>query len=281
MLSTDYCLLTTHKTVRFCKWLYSKGRGGLPLYPKELAISAVKNPCRGCKALQTALTGGDGAVGQVALTYSSTNFAWNLSVLDANVHYYWAAYAVNSGGTALSAPERDFWTLANTPNAPTVDTPTTSSLNVTLDPTDGNSPATTYAIQEIATGNYIQSSNGLLGSAADWQTAATWGVRTVTGLSAGTTYTFQVNARNGENAETGFGAAVSGSTSEPPPTLSVARVGNVLNFSWTGLFTLQSQTNPLPVGVNTNWFDYPDTSNPASVTMDPADPTVFFRLISQ
>ena len=233
-----------------------------------------------CANTTTTLTGGDGASGQVALTYSSTNFFWTLA-LAPNVHYYWAAYAVNSGGTALSSPELNFWTLATMPNAPTVDNPTVSSLNVTIDTTDGNSPATTYAIQEASTGNYVQSSNGSLGVAPDWQTAATWGIRIVTGLSAGATYTFQVNARNGENTETGFGGQTSGTTSEVPPTLNVSQAGNVLNFSWMGLFKLQSQTNTLSLGLSTNWYDYPDTSNPVSETIDPANPTVFFRLISQ
>jgi len=69
----------------------------------------------------------------------------------------------------------------------------------------------------------------------------------------------------------------------PPPTLGLAQSGSVLTFTWSEAgFKLQSQTNPLNVGLNNNWADYPggDTT-PVNVTMDPANPSVFFRLISQ
>ena len=68
-----------------------------------------------------------------------------------------------------------------------------------------------------------------------------------------------------------------------PPPLEVSQAGYVLNFSWTNAsFHLQSQTNSLSVGLMTNsasWLDYPggDTS-PIGVTIDPVNPTVFFRL---
>ncbi len=69
-----------------------------------------------------------------------------------------------------------------------------------------------------------------------------------------------------------------------PPTLNTSQSGNVLTFSWTGSFKLQSQTNALNVGIqtgNANWFDYPGgASSPVSTTIDPANPSVFFRLIS-
>lgn len=169
----------------------------------------------GARSTAAARTGGTGAPGKVILTYSPTNLVATVSGLAPNVHYYWAAYAVNSGGTALSSPELDFWTLANTPLAPTVNNHTVASLDVTIDTTDGNSPTTTYVIQETSTGKYVQSSDGSLGVSADWQTAATWGIRTVTGLSAGTTYTFKVKARNDVNTETGFGPTASDATLPP------------------------------------------------------------------
>jgi hypothetical protein len=68
------------------------------------------------------------------------------------------------------------------------------------------------------------------------------------------------------------------------PTLGVSQTGSTLTFSWTGAFKLQSQTNSLGVGLSTNagsWFDYPDASNPVNVDINPANPTVFFRLKNQ
>jgi fibronectin-binding autotransporter adhesin len=64
-----------------------------------------------------------------------------------------------------------------------------------------------------------------------------------------------------------------------PPVLNVAQSGNSLNFSWVGAFKLQSQTNALNTGLNTNWFDYPGgSSSPVNVNIDAAAPAVFFRL---
>jgi autotransporter-associated beta strand protein len=57
--------------------------------------------------------------------------------------------------------------------------------------------------------------------------------------------------------------------------------GGVYQFSWTGAFKLQWQTNTAPVGLSTNWVDYPNTSNPVNVTNNPSVPTTFFRLINQ
>jgi fibronectin-binding autotransporter adhesin len=68
-------------------------------------------------------------------------------------------------------------------------------------------------------------------------------------------------------------------TATTPPTLNFSQTGNVLTFSWTDAgFKLQSQTNSLTTGIYTNWVDYPDPSNPVNVTIDPASPSVFFRL---
>ncbi len=74
-----------------------------------------------------------------------------------------------------------------------------------------------------------------------------------------------------------------GSVTPPSPIpLSVSQAGNVLTFSWTNAaFRLQSQTNALSVGLNTNWTDYPGgSSSPANVTNNPANPAVFFRLLA-
>jgi autotransporter-associated beta strand protein len=67
-----------------------------------------------------------------------------------------------------------------------------------------------------------------------------------------------------------------------PPTLGAANLGGgVLQFSWTGAFKLQYQTNSAAFGLGTNWIDYPDASNPVNVTNNPAVPASFFRLSSQ
>ena len=65
-----------------------------------------------------------------------------------------------------------------------------------------------------------------------------------------------------------------------PPTLAFTNNGGgSLQFSWTGSFKLQSQTNTLSTGLGTNWGDYPGGgSSPVNVTLDPTKGSVFFRL---
>ena len=142
-------------------------------------------------------------------------FSKPLSGLSLNTVYYYRTYAVNSVGTALDSSEVSFYTLANTPSAPTVDTPTRTSLNVTIASGDGNPPTTVYAIQETQSGNYVQT-NGLLGASAAYQTAGAWGTKTVNGLSYAATHTFQVKAQNGSGTDTAFGQPASGTTTAAP-----------------------------------------------------------------
>jgi len=64
-----------------------------------------------------------------------------------------------------------------------------------------------------------------------------------------------------------------------PPTLEVSQAGNDLTFAWSDAsFHLQTQTNSLSVGLGTNWVNYSDLSNPVVITIDPANPAVFYRL---
>jgi len=103
---------------------------------------------------------------------------------------------------------------------------------------------------------------------------------------------FNKPVQNGQTlAVTGGGAtwinnlAVDGSitvqTVTAPPRLDYTRVGNNLQFSWTGAYKLQYQTNSLAVGLSTNWMDYPGgTVSPVTVPLQTLPGSVFFRLIS-
>jgi hypothetical protein len=162
-------------------------------------------------------------------------FSQTLGSLSANTIYYYRAYAVNSAGTNLGSSDVSFYTLANTPTAPTVNGATSSSLNVTLGSGDGNPSTTAYAIQETSTTKYVQA-DGSLNTTAVYQTAATWGTKTVTGLSGTTTYTFQVQAQNGAGTATAFGPTASGTTLATPvvwnfTTASPANVPNNVTVS--------------------------------------------------
>ena len=138
-------------------------------------------------------------------------YSVDLSSLSVNQIYYFKAYAINSAGTTLSATELNFTTLANVPSAPTVENPTSSSLDITVNE-NGNPASTEFAIQRTSDSKYLQT-DGSWGNTAVWATKATWGTKTATGLAESTEYFFQVKARNGVNVETAFGSTGSGTTS--------------------------------------------------------------------
>ena len=75
------------------------------------------------------------------------------------------------------------------------------------------------------------------------------------------------------------------STANPTPTKIITTVsGGTLTMSWPADhigWRLQSQTNSLSVGINTNWVEVPGASltNQVSVTMNPTNGTVFYRMI--
>lgn len=81
------------------------------------------------------------------------------------------------------------------------------------------------------------------------------------------------------NLESSGTLAISGGAA---PTLNFTHSGGVLTFSWAEAgYKLQAQTNSQSVGLSTNWGDYPGGgTSPVSVTNNPANPAVFFRLIS-
>ena len=60
--------------------------------------------------------------------------------------------------------------------------------------------------------------------------------------------------------------------------------GNQLTLSWPSDHTgwrLQSQTNPVTVGLLSNWFDVPGstTTNQIITTVNPASGSVFYRMV--
>lgn len=121
------------------------------------------------------------------------------------------------------------------PLAPTVDNPTVSTVDVTVNPNASEVTTVKYAIHETSTGNYVQapnaSGNATLGVSAVWQvigiSAGQWGYGktsgkvTVTGLSENTQYTFEVKATNPNDTGTtvsAYGTSASKYTLLDPPT---------------------------------------------------------------
>jgi photosystem II stability/assembly factor-like uncharacterized protein len=187
-------------------------------------------------------------------SFGTGDFTASFIGLTPNTHYNARAHATNTVGIAYS-DRCDFWTLANVPSAPTVDNPTATTLDVEVN-VNGNPSGTEFAIYETTQSKYVQA-DGTLGASAVWQTATTWGAKTVTSLSTGTTYTFEVKARNGGNTETLFGATANG-TPASEPTVEFATSGETWvssgptpasNKAWQ-MVSVSSDNNKIFAGVS-------------------------------
>jgi hypothetical protein len=173
---------------------------------------------------------GTASPASISATTGATSVTSTISSLSVNTQYNFRANATNSLGTT-NGSNLTFYTLANTPGTPTVNNPTNTTLDVLID-VNSNPSNTQFAIQETG-GNYVQA-NGSLGVSAVWQTASVWGTKTVTGLSGGTVYAFQVKARNGDNTATSFGTSANGTTSSSVvPTISTPTATAILSTTAT------------------------------------------------
>jgi len=158
----------------------------------------------------------------LSTTTAANATSWNSTGLAVNAQYAFQVAATNANGDSTKTTNFLAWTLAATPLAPLVSNPGTSTLDVAVASGDGNPAITTYALLNTDSGQYVQI-GGALGVTAVYQTAATWGTTTVTGLDDQTTYNFAAIARNGDSVSTVAGPTASGTTLDatPPTTLSI------------------------------------------------------------
>ena len=68
------------------------------------------------------------------------------------------------------------------------------------------------------------------------------------------------------------------------PTLTNSVSGSALTMSWPSThvgYRLETQTNSASTGLSNNWFTVTDSANTntVTITVDPANPTVFYRLV--
>jgi autotransporter-associated beta strand protein len=92
------------------------------------------------------------------------------------------------------------------------------------------------------------------------------------------------NAGNLPGFITGTGSLqVSGSIATTPTNITFSAGGGFLTLSWPANYqgwVLQQQTNPLNVGLGTNWVDVPGSAgmNSVNIPINPAAPVAFYRL---
>ncbi len=91
---------------------------------------------------------------------SNTAVSATITGLVANQGYHYRVVAQNAGGTTYGN-DMVFYTIANTPFAPTVSNPTSTTLDVAIRGDDGNQFSQTYVIRETSTGKYVQADGSL------------------------------------------------------------------------------------------------------------------------
>ncbi|MCK5397379.1 MAG: hypothetical protein KAJ33_03940 [Thermoplasmata archaeon] len=162
-----------------------------------------------------------GPSGGTSSGWQSSNFYEDTGLQPNSSYLYTVRSRDNIGNETSSSIQRSAYTYAATPPAPTVNTPTQTTLNVKPN-LGSNTLSTEMAIKNVTTGHYINASGNDNGTTEVWQTYTQWGTVTVNGLTAGTTYEFQVKARNGDYHQTGFGIGASGTTEDQSPPLALS-----------------------------------------------------------
>jgi hypothetical protein len=163
--------------------------------------------------------------------------------------------APSTGTTAATSQGNELWfgAIGLTNSTQTLEIPSNGFVIMaaanSTNSTSGNN-AKVYALENIAATTGTAASGGTLSVAANWS---------------------------------GVMVALKGFSADAITTLNYTLSGSPgaqsLDFSWTGSFKLQSQTNALNVGLSTNWYDYPGGgSSPVSVPIDSSNDSVFFRL---
>ena len=171
--------------------------------------------------------------------------------------------------------EVQFWGYnAVTPSAPT-------GLNAI--PGDAQ-VALSWNASAGATNYYVERSTS--GGGGGFATMATNAGLTFTdtGLANGTLYYFVVRAVNASGESTNSAPVSARPTASAPPPLGFAMLGDQLQLNWPANHTgwqLQSQTNPLAVGLGANWVNVSSSAqtNQLAVPLSATNGAVFLRLV--
>ena len=175
-----------------------------------------------------------------------SNSAYTNTGLNVNKCYSYTAKARDSAGTpneTTSTATSSAYTFANKPDAPTLSSPTTSTLLLTNNQ-NSNPSNTRYAVQVTSTSPSDTNWNGFwLTSVGATSSGAVW-ITNLTTLTVGSTtyplksnntYTFTVKAQNGDSLETSQGATGNNKTlPNIPGTPSYASVSSsTLTVNWS------------------------------------------------
>ena len=118
------------------------------------------------------------------------------------------------------------YTLAETADAPTISSPTATTLPITLN-VGGNSAGTAYALYNTTDGNYLAADGSDGGSTSVYQATSTWGADfAAIGLTPNTSYQFTATSRNGDGVDAATSTASTATSTLPAsPSTPTATVG--------------------------------------------------------
>jgi hypothetical protein len=154
--------------------------------------------------------------------------------LSVNTQYTRKIAGYNGNGNSSYSSTVNNYTLATTPGTSVVNNAQNNSLDVNPDP--NSSPTSTEMVIYKETGascdgvggSYLAANGSDNSSTPVWQAESSWATVTATGLSEMTEYSFCVKSRNGDNVETSWSSAVSGTTIESvaPSVSSITSVAS-------------------------------------------------------
>lgn len=207
---------------------------------------------------------GAGAPATLRTTTAAGITSWAFTALAPNQPYSFQVAATNAVADSARTSRFTCHTAAAVPRAPTVGARTGDSTTVGIGAGDGNPASTTYAIgiDPAIGGSYWVQADGTVGNTSVWQTAVAWGTTAVTGLTAGTTYSFAVRARNGDGLSTVFGPSA-GSATRPDFVVTQIRLDPPLpgvGSTFTAYVRVKNNgTLTGKVGTVGLWLDRPGT----------------------
>lgn len=123
--------------------------------------------------------------------------SWENTLLTPNTQYTYTVLARNTAGIDTASVQLATYTLANIPASPVATADSYSQITFSW-ATNSNPAGTEYYAENITAGTN-----------SGWITNITWAS---TGLTANTSYTFRVKARNGNSIETGWSSEISATT---------------------------------------------------------------------
>lgn len=206
-------------------------------------------------------------------------FSANLTSLTPSTLYYARAYAINSQGTSYGA-NITFTTIAGVPTVTTTSgatSITTSQATVAGNVVSANGSSIyqrgfVYALTENPT--IVNSKVTVTGTTGAMS-------KTITGLSAGTTYHFRAFARNGYG--TGYGDDSTFTTLPDAPSGLTTTVidKDTINLSWTkgvgGNYTIIRRGTTAPANINSGDLIYQGTGSSVSDTSCDAGTLYYYR----